>query len=74
MVEEYYAQSFSLEGKTYLIVFQNRVNPDVDGGKLVIVKAAENGSGADYWLSPKHDAGKNIHDIRPYGVLFKRTK
>ena len=56
MVEECYAQSFSLDGKTYLIVFQNRVNPDAAGGRLKIIPASENGSGADYWLSPKHDA------------------
>lgn len=71
MVEKYYAQSFSFEGKTYLIVFQNRVNPDVAGGRLVVIPAAENRSGADYWLSPKHNVEKNIHDIRPYGILLR---
>ena len=72
MVEKFYAQEFSFEGKTYLIVFQNRINPDQNGGKLVIIPAAANKSGADLWLSPKQDPDRNVHDVRPYGVLFKQ--
>ena len=60
MVENHYAQPFDLQGKRYLIAFQNRVNPH----RVKIIPAKETGAGADYWLTQKDDT-------RPYGVLFK---
>jgi len=44
--------------EVYLLVFQNRVNPDT----LVRI----NTNIGEYWLSPKDD------DIRPYGICFKK--
>ena len=62
MVERYYAQEFTYEGKSYKIAFQNRVNLD----RLKIVPAAQTGVGADYWLS-------QTGDTRPYGVLIREV-
>ena len=59
MVEKFYAQEFTHEGKSYKIAFQNRVNPD----RLKVIPARETGAGADYWLSRTGDA-------LPYGVLI----
>ena len=47
MIERLCAQVFNYEGKTYKIVFQNRVNP----GHLQIIPAAQTTVGVDYWLS-----------------------
>ena len=66
MVERFYAQEFSCNGKRYKIAFQNRVNPDPDG-HLVIISASETGVGAEYWLSPKDN------DVRPYGILIREV-
>ena len=66
MVERFYAQEFSYDGKRYKIAFQNRVNPDPS--HLVIISASETGVGADYWLSPKSD------DVRPYGILIREVE
>ncbi|XP_020908195.1 uncharacterized protein LOC110246219 [Exaiptasia diaphana] len=69
MVEERYAQTFEHEGSTHKVVLQNRINPSP--GHFVVIPAEQTGTGAEYWLSPMHDTEKNIHDIRPYGLLFK---
>lgn len=62
MVERFYAQEFTHEGKSYKIAFQNRVNPD----RLQVIPAAQTGAGPDYWLSKGGDA-------RPYGVLIREV-
>ncbi|XP_020908194.1 uncharacterized protein LOC110246217 [Exaiptasia diaphana] len=69
MVEQHYAKSFEHGGNTYKIALQNRINPSP--GHFEAVPAAKTWTGAEHWLSPKHDTEKNIHDIRPYGLLFK---
>lgn len=59
IIERLYAQEFNYQGKTYKIVFQNRVNP----GHLQIIPAAQTSVGAEYWLS----LGGYAADVRPYG-------
>ena len=71
MVERLYAQEFTHNGKSYKIVFQNRVNPDQRNGHLEIIPAAETGVGADYWLSPA--CTKDATDVRPYGILIREV-
>ncbi|XP_020908193.1 uncharacterized protein LOC110246216 [Exaiptasia diaphana] len=71
MVEQRYAKIFEHDGSTYKIALQNRVNPSP--GHFQVISAEETGTGAEYWLSPKHDTGNNIHDIRAYGLLFKKV-
>ena len=44
MIERLYTREFNYQGKTYKIVFQNRVNP----GHLQIIPAAQTTVGADY--------------------------
>ncbi|CAF1424252.1 unnamed protein product [Rotaria sp. Silwood1] len=61
-VAEKYAVKFSHEGNQYLVVLQNRVNPE----QLVKLPAAETGIG-DYWISPSDK------DIRPYGILIRKV-
>ncbi|KXJ13451.1 uncharacterized protein LOC110240287 [Exaiptasia diaphana] len=71
MVERLYAQRFEHEGSTFKIALQNRINPSP--GHFVIIPAEQTGVGAEYWLSPHHDAKKKIDDLRPYGLLFKKV-
>ena len=59
MIERLYAQEFNYQGKTYKIVFQDRVNP----GHLQIIPAAQTTVGADYWLS----RGGYTAGVGPYG-------
>ncbi|CAF1189966.1 unnamed protein product [Rotaria sordida] len=61
-VAEKYAVKFSHEGNQYIVVLQNRVNPE----QLVKLSAAETGIG-DYWISPSDK------DIRPYGILIRKV-
>lgn len=64
MVEKFYAQEFTHEGKSYKIVLQNRVNPN----GLQIIPASQTGVGADFWLSQSRD------DVRAYGVLIREVQ
>ena len=73
MVEKRYAQQFHFKGNTYKIAFQNRVNPDIANGHLVIIPASQTGVGAEYWVSPKQNPGSNIHDVRPYGIVIRQV-
>ncbi|CAG8446186.1 2220_t:CDS:1 [Dentiscutata heterogama] len=57
-IAEQYAQAFEYQGNSYVIVFQNRVNP-------VSLKRFPVGGG-EYWVSEKED------HIRPYGICIKR--
>ncbi|KAM9968270.1 hypothetical protein ACTFIW_002707 [Dictyostelium discoideum] len=58
---ETYATSFEHEGSTYLVVFQNRVNPKT---LIKIPKSLTNDE--EYWISPKDE------DIRPYCICIKK--
>lgn len=70
MVERYYAAEFRFKGNTWKIALQNRVNPAPD--RLIIIPTDQTGHGAEYWLSPKQDSDESVHDVRPYGILFKK--
>lgn len=63
-IAERYATEFEHEGKKYLIVLQNRVNPIT----LKKMKNADNIGTEEYWLNPEQS------DVRPYGILIKETK
>lgn len=63
VVERFYAQPFTHEGKRYLMAFQNRVNPN----GMKIISAEKTGLGAEYWLTQRGET-------RPYGVLFKEVR
>ena len=67
MIERFYAQEFSYDGKKYKIAFQNRVNPDRNG-HVTIISAEQTRVGADYWLSP------NGNDVRAYGILIREVR
>ena len=58
-----YAQKFNHEGKTYKIVFQNRVSTT----DLKIIDAKTTGVG-EYWLQPNQDF------IRPYGICIQQLE
>ncbi|KAM9985301.1 hypothetical protein ACTFIZ_008827 [Dictyostelium cf. discoideum] len=58
---ERYAKSFNHEGSTYLVVFQNRVNP-----KTLIKIPKSQTYDEEYWISPKDT------DIRPYSICIKK--
>eukprot|EP00210_Caulerpa_lentillifera_P008787 g8383.t1 len=62
-IAERYATEFKHEGKTYLMVLQNRVNP----ATLRKMKTTDVGTG-DYWLNPRQT------DVRPYGILIKEKQ
>ncbi|RGB33063.1 hypothetical protein C1646_762140 [Rhizophagus diaphanus] len=57
-----YLRSFKLNGKRYIFVFQNRVNPNT----LVKIPKEVTGVG-EYWISP------NGYDICSYGICIKRA-
>ena len=58
---ERYATEFQFNGKKYVIVIQNRVNPK---NLVKITTTAEAGVG-EYWIS------KAGEDVRPYGICIK---
>lgn len=60
-VAEQFATQFEFQGKTYLVVLQNRVNP---ASLRKVVKASSDGNGA-YWLNDSES------DVRPYGILIR---
>eukprot|EP00210_Caulerpa_lentillifera_P008805 g8401.t1 len=62
-IAERYATEFKHEEKTYLIVVQNRVNPET----LKKLKTTDIGTG-EYWLNPRST------DVRPYGILIKEKQ
>lgn len=74
MVGELYAATFQHEGNTYKVALQNRVNPDVEGGRLKIVPGAVTVGGVayDYWVSQQHDVSKGVYDVRPYGIVLRK--
>ncbi|KAF0544997.1 ubiquitin-domain-containing protein [Gigaspora margarita] len=57
-IAEQYAEQFEFEGNTYVMVFQNRVNP-VSVRRIPV-------SNGEYWVSIKGE------DVRPYGICIKR--
>ena len=61
LVAERYAETFPHGGKTFKLVYQNRVS--VEG--LEIIPREDTGDLAEYWLQP------NDRLIRPYGLCFK---
>ena len=56
-----YAQKFGFQGKSYLMVFQNRVNL----ANSTIIPKERTGAGAEYFVTPLQD------NIRPYGICIK---
>ncbi|UJR12047.1 hypothetical protein I4U23_016225 [Adineta vaga] len=60
-VAEKYGVKFSYGNERYLILFQNRVNPQT----LMKLSADNNGMG-EYWVSPTDK------DIRPYAVCIRK--
>ncbi|XP_071956450.1 uncharacterized protein [Antedon mediterranea] len=73
MIDEFYAQIFEFEGKSYKIALQNRINPDIAGGHLKIIPKERTEVGADYWVSPMEDRTEKIYDVRPYGIIIKQV-
>ncbi|CAG8595888.1 10285_t:CDS:1 [Paraglomus occultum] len=61
---ERYATEFLFDGKKYVIVIQNRVNPK---NLVKLTTTAEAGVG-EYWIS------KAGEDVRPYGICIKEKK
>ena len=59
-----YSEKFGHQSKMYMMVFQNRVNPD---GLKIIDKDEINRSDVtdEYWLQPKD------YYVRPYGICIK---
>ncbi|CAG8594636.1 7607_t:CDS:1, partial [Acaulospora morrowiae] len=57
-----FAKVFTHEGINYKVVFQNRINPN----NMKKITPEQTGIG-EYWIS------SNEHDIRPYGLCFKRV-
>ncbi|CAG8589318.1 6438_t:CDS:1 [Paraglomus occultum] len=62
-VAERYATEFEFEGKAYVIVIQNRVNPK----NMIKIKARKTRDG-EYWISTDEN------DIRPYGICIKEKR
>ncbi|CAG8752512.1 6539_t:CDS:1 [Racocetra fulgida] len=58
-IAEQYATKFVFEGNTYVMIFQNRVNP-------ASLRRIPVGNG-EYWVSEKGE------DVRPYGICIKRS-
>eukprot|EP00210_Caulerpa_lentillifera_P008786 g8382.t1 len=63
-IAENFATEFKHEGKIYLMVMQNRVNPST----LIKLNTTDVGGSGEYWLNPKQT------DVRPYGILIKEKK
>ena len=57
-VAEHFAQSITVDGVTYKLVYQNRVS--TDGLKIIPANTPH-----EYWVQP------NDRLIRPYGLCFK---
>ena len=80
---------FECNRKKYLCVLQNRVNPDkivkqyeeksddyYDKTVVLIDKKVTKYNAicsGEYWRCPRHDPGKGIFDIRPYGILIRKA-
>jgi hypothetical protein len=58
-----YAAKFTHERDNYLVVFQNRVNPN----NLIRIKNIETGIG-EYWISP------DKNNLRPYGICIRKVE
>ena len=54
-----YAQDYQYDGKSYKMVFQNRIRDNFE-----VVPSYKTGTG-EYWVSPSD------RDIRPYGICIK---
>lgn len=63
-----YTAKFDYEGEEWMIMLQNRVNPEP--GHLKIQE--KTWAGVPFWISPLQDVDKKVFDVRPYGVLFKK--
>ena len=61
IVAEGYARNFTVKGKNYRVVFQNRVNSE----GMEVIPAKQVGDDGDYWVQPNPDF------IRPYGVCIR---
>jgi len=61
-VAEKFAMQFSHNGYSYLIVFQNRCDPD----HIKVIPGSETEAGEDYWITEDEE------QTRPYGVCFKQ--
>ena len=62
-VAERYATEFEFEGRKYVVVLQNRVNPK----NLIKIEAKRTRDG-EYWIC------KGEQDIRPYGFCIKEKQ
>jgi len=63
-IAEQYAAEFKHGWKTYLVVIQNRVNPE----SLERIENADSVGTGVYWLNPHQS------DVRPYGLLIREKK
>jgi len=63
-VAEQFATQFEFQGKTYLVVLQNRVNP----ATLRKVRTSSADANGAYWLNDSES------DVRPYGILIREWK
>ena len=78
MVGNVYSRTFQYNGKEHKVALQNRVNPDINGGRLQITPASKTATGkeypnADYWCNPQQDNNKGVYDVRPYGILIREV-
>ncbi|CAF1527791.1 unnamed protein product [Rotaria sp. Silwood1] len=60
---EKYAKNFTYNNEQYIVVFQNRVNPQ----NLHKLQSDRSGTG-DYWVSPTDT------DVRPYGICIRKVE
>jgi hypothetical protein len=60
-VAEKYAIKFSYNNEQYLVILQNRVNPET----LVKITVDQSGVG-EYWISPSDK------DVRPYSICVRK--
>ena len=62
-VAEKYAIKFTYNGSDYLVVLQNRVNPET----LQRIPADEQTDIGEYWINPSDK------DVRPYGICIRKV-
>jgi len=62
-VAQLYAETFDMDGVSYMAIVQNRVNPKT----VMKILKGENGFG-EYWISPTEE------DIRPYGFCVRKVE